>query len=399
MKRFMADFETATWRENETWVWGWAMCEIGNEENMKLGNKIETFIDYCKENKNSYVYFHNLKFDGEFIIYYLLKEGFTHIKDRKDAKDKTFTTLISDMGQFYNITVYFKIGNKNPLKITFIDSLKIIPFSVSVIAKTFGLTESKLKIDYMKPRKKGHILTQEEKAYIQNDVIIVSKALNVLFNEDLKKMTEGSNALADFKKIIGKKFSHYFPVLDLELDENLRKAYKGGYTYLSPEFKNQELKNIVVLDVNSLYPSCMYDRKLPYGDPVFYKGKYKDDKIYELYIQNISCSFDLKPNKIPILQIKNNMSFVPNEYLINSKNDMGEYEIVELSLTNIDLKLFLEHYDVYDLKYNYGWKFKSISTLFKDYIDKWIERKIKASKEGNSGERQMAKLMLNSLYR
>lgn len=95
------------------------------------------------------------------------------------------------------------------------------------------------------------------------------------------------------------------------------------------------------------------------------------------------------------------MSFVANEYLTSSKNEFGEYEIVDLSLTNIDLKLFFEHYEVHEetLKFNYGWKFKSINNLFTEYIDKWIERKIKAGKEGNYGQRTLAKLMLNSLYR
>lgn len=63
MKRFMADFETATWKEDETWVWAWATCEIGNEDNLEIGNNIETFLEWCKKNSNSYVYFHNLKFD------------------------------------------------------------------------------------------------------------------------------------------------------------------------------------------------------------------------------------------------------------------------------------------------------------------------------------------------
>ena len=53
----------------------------------------------------------------------------------------------SNMGQFYNITVYFKKGNKTVHKVTFIDSLKIIPFSVDDTAKAFKLPISKLKLD------------------------------------------------------------------------------------------------------------------------------------------------------------------------------------------------------------------------------------------------------------
>ena len=31
MNKYTADFETATWLENETYVWAWAVCEIGNQ--------------------------------------------------------------------------------------------------------------------------------------------------------------------------------------------------------------------------------------------------------------------------------------------------------------------------------------------------------------------------------
>lgn len=227
MKKFTADFETATWLENETFVWAWAVCEIGNENNLIIGNEIETFIDLCRSEKNPIIYFHNLKFDGEFIISYLLNNGFKHIKDKKEKKDNTFTTLISDLGQFYSIEVYFKVGNKSIKKVTFIDSLKIIPFSVEVIAKSFNLEISKLTIDYNSPREKGHLLTEEEKTYIKNDVLIVAKALNVLFNERLTRMTQGGNALKNYKDIITKeKFGHYFPKLEKWADQDIRKAYK-----------------------------------------------------------------------------------------------------------------------------------------------------------------------------
>ena len=247
----------------------------------------------------------------------------------------------------------------------------------------------------MKERSRNHTLTKEEKDYIKNDVVIVAKALNVIFSEGLTKMTQGSNALFDFKNMKEKRsFSHYFPELDKTIDEDLRKAYKGGFTYLNPIYKEKEVKEGVVLDVNSLYPSVMRFEKMPFGDPIYYEGKYKEDKVYDLYIQMISCSFELKENKIPMIQIKNDrFHFNSTEYLESSKG-----EIVILTLTSVDLKLFFEQYDVYDLTFIAGWKFKSIKGIFDDYIDKWIERKIKASKEKNKGQRTLAKLMLNALY-
>ena len=46
MKKYTADFETATWLENETYVWAWAVCEIGKEDNIVIDNSIDTFIKY-----------------------------------------------------------------------------------------------------------------------------------------------------------------------------------------------------------------------------------------------------------------------------------------------------------------------------------------------------------------
>lgn len=137
----------------------------------------------------------------------------------------------------------------------------------------------------------------------------------------------------------------------------------------------------------------MYEKLLPFGEPIFFNGKYKNDKVYSLYIQMITCSFEIKKDKIPTIQIKNNIGFKANEYLESSNN-----EIVCLVLTNIDLELFFEQYNVYDLEYVCGWKFKGIKGIFEKYIDKWIERKNNATLSGNKGQRTLAKLMLNSLY-
>lgn len=397
MKKFTADFETCVWLEDETYVWAWAVSEIGNDDNIIIDNNIDSFIEFCKNEKNAEFYFHNLKFDGEFIIYWALTHGFKHVEKKEDIEANTFTTLISDMGQFYSITLYYSKGNKKVHKTTFYDSLKIIPFSVDETAKAFNLPISKLKIDYKKERYRGWILTEEERAYIKNDVQIMAKALKILFDEKLTKMTRAGNALADYKEILTKsKFMHYFPSLDYEIDKDLRKSYKGGFTYLNPIYKEKEVGSGVVLDVNSLYPSVMYECEngLPFGEPVFFEGKYKDDRVYPLFIQMLTCSFKIKENKIPTIQIKNNRSFFrENEYL-ESSND----EIVTLVLTSVDLKLFLEHYNVFDLEYISGWKFKSTNILFKDYIDKWIKVKNDATLSGNKGQRTMAKLMLNSLY-
>ena len=96
-----------------------------------------------------------------------------------------------------------------------------------------------------------------------------------------------------------------------------------------------------VLDDNSLFPSRMKYCKLPYGEPVYYEGEYKTDKLNDLYVCHIQCSFKIKKGYIPTIQIKHTLSFQENLYL-ESSND----EIVDLWLTSVDYKLFRKHYHV-----------------------------------------------------
>ena len=101
----------------------------------------------------------------------------------------------------------------------------------------------------------------------------------------------------------------------------------------------------------------------------------------------------MEKGKIPNIQLKNNLSFMPNEYLSSSKD-----ELITVSLCSPDYELFMENYNVSDITYHGGWKFKQCKGMFDDYINYWMEQKIKAGKEGNQPMRQIAKLMLNSLY-
>lgn len=391
MALFTADFETTT-DPTDCRVWACGICEIGNPDNFTYMNDIDGFIEWARKQRKITTYFHNLKFDGEFILCWLFENGFKFVADRRDLEKNTFTTLISDKGQFYSMEICFERKGKEKDCLTIYDSLKILPFSVAAIAKGFNLPISKLEIDYNETREKGHILTKEEVDYLRNDVEIMARALHILFEQGLTKMTQGSNALYDYKRTVGtKNFSKWFPIP--EYDSDIRQSYKGGFTYLNPKYKEIDLKEGIVLDVNSLYPSVMYYQPLPYGEGIFFKGKYEPDKIYNLHVQMFTCQFELKPGYIPTIQLKNNLAFVPTQYLESSDG-----EDVTLCLTNVDMELFFDHYEVYNIEWHSGWKFKSTVGLFKEYIDKWNKVKMESTINGNKAMRTLAKLMLNALY-
>lgn len=393
MKIFSADFETSTeeWSKSDAWVWAWACCEIGCIKNMTYGNSIGEFMTFVRQNENSIFYFHNAKFDFQFIISYLLNNGYTHVKEKSEIVDHTFTTLITEMGQYYSMTIYFK-GKKRKLShVEFRDSLKLLNFSVKVIAKSFGLPINKLELDYDTIREKGHVLTEHEKNYISHDVMIVALALEQLFQKGYTRLTIGSNALNDYKERV-RHFEKYFPDIS-EFHKDLKQSYKGGFVYVNPVWKGRETPAGVVLDVNSLYPHCLRNFPMPIGYPIQFLGEYVEDKLYPLYILQFSCMFQVKEGYLPTIQIKNNMYYASNEYLESSNG-----EKIVLTLTSVDLKLFFDHYHVYDFKAIQGWKFKSQKGLFNSYVDYWTEEKIKAGREGNKGLRTIAKLFQNSLY-
>lgn len=385
----VADFETIV-NTDATRVWAWAVYSI-YEEVYEFGTDIDDFMEYASKNNDDY-YFHNLKFDGEFIFVWLFENGFKYADSINGKppklKPKEFTAIIADTGQFYKISIQFSKRSR----VDIYDSLKILPFDVSAISGAFGIKDMKLIIDYKQNMEIGHKLTQEEIDYIKNDVTIVGKALKILFSQGLNRMTQGGNALADYKKIIGYiAFKYWYP--ELPYDEDIRKSYKGGFTYLADGYAGKDIGEGMVFDVNSLYPSVMYNELLPYGTGKRYKGKYTENSEFPLYVQIFTCCFDIKPGYIPTIQIKKGFMFAPNEYIKSSNG-----QDITLCLTSVDLELFLEHYNVYNIQWEYGYMFRGAHGLFKQYIDKWIEIKIKADLEGNIAMRTLAKLMLNALY-
>ena len=143
---YAADFETTT-DVDDCRVWAWAVCEVGNYDNFRYGVTIDELMGMCKKDKNNILYFHNLKFDGEFILYWLFHNGFK-LNNESKLNTNEFSTLISDTGLFYSIEICFKRTKKEIVKVKILDSLKILPFSVEKVAQAFNLPISKLSINY-----------------------------------------------------------------------------------------------------------------------------------------------------------------------------------------------------------------------------------------------------------
>lgn len=440
VRTFSCDFETTVYKgQTHTEVWAAACVELYTED-VKVFHSIDELYDYFLSlNCNIVAYFHNLKFDGQFWMDYLLvqlqyKQAYIQnseaeldiswMKD-KDMPTNTFKYSISDMGQWYTITV--KTDSSHTLEIK--DSLKLLPFSVERIGKSFGTKHKKLSMEYAGLRYAGCEITDEEMEYIANDVLVVKEALEIMYNEGHNKLTIGSCCLSEFKSLMYSKddYKLFFPdvyKIDLNPDEHkydnvgewIRRSYKGGWCYLVKGKECKQYTNGTTADVNSLYPSMMSSEsgnRYPLGVPTFWKGNYIPDEAIadnKYFFVRVKTRFYIKPNMLPFIQIKSSLLYKGTEALESSdvyNKDTGTYVAfykdkagnicdtrVELTLTMTDYYLFLEHYDVKQFEIIDGCWFWSEIGIFDTYIEKY--KKIKM--ESTGAQRELAKLFLNNLY-
>lgn len=401
---------TYTWAVGQTRI-----IDMGKEtkERFVVGGfkdykNIDEWMHEARKEK-SQVYFHNLAFDGKFIVDWLLKNGFVNVGTvMKDSPANTFGTVIDKMNNWYMIEIVFTKG-KNGKRMKITDSLKKIPLSVESIGKTYCNSDLLLKgeIDYHLFRGRNHVMTAEERDYLERDCNIVATALCSHLNMGMDRMTISSDAMKKYKESLHEdpkkaqqKFNTFFPQVSQEVEKMAREAYRGGYTYLNPYYIGKRLKGRTY-DVNSLYPSVMINCYLPWGQPVTQEEYDNMDprnrQLYTLSISKITIKqFELKKKRTPIIQIKGQADFFkPREYQkSNWCEHMMSYIPVTLYVTNIDIEDILEHYDVIGMEVQETIYFKARKGMFDKYISHW--RHVKENSEG--GERQIAKLLQNSLY-
>ena len=439
MKTYVADLETTVFEgQSYTEAWASALVPISapnDETSVIINHSLSETLDYLVSQKeNAILYYHNLKFDGQFWLSFLLNEKhFTQgieylspteicMKKPKNLRNNEVVYSISNMGQWYTITFKYR-----SYTFTFKDSLKLLPFSVRVIGKSFKTQHQKLDMEYKGYRYAGCEITDDEKRYIANDVLVVKEALQIMFKEGHNSLTIGGCCLKEFKSLMGKEdYAIFFPPLHtINLDKNLynsstadeyiRNSYRGGWCYRVKGAERIKCSQGITADVNSLYPSMMHSQsgnRYPVGKPYFWKGNIPIEatKNNHYYFVRLRTRFKLKEGKLPFIQIKGNPLYKATEMLETSDiydkktNTYSRYykgidgeihdSVVELTLTCTDYELFKEHYWLFDCEILDGCWFFSEIGIFDEYINKY--KQIKMNSKG--AQRQIAKLFLNNLY-
>lgn len=451
MNYYVCDFETSVYDgQTDTEVWAAACVKIHTEDVLVV-NSIDKYWEWIEQLKGkNIVYFHNGAFDFSYILDYLLKRDdyaqATYTPDGKvehtmfyetnDMQPNTFKYSISDMGQWYTMTV-----KTHRSLIEFRDSYKLIPLSVADMGKSFNTKHRKSTIEYKGERHAGYNITPDEEHYIKNDVLVVKEAIEFMFADGHKKLTIGACCMSEFKSGYNRfVYQDMFPNLyDIPLDperygatnadEYIRKAYRGGWCHVVQGKQCKVHKNGLTLDVNSLYPSMMHSDSgnyYPIGKPEFFSGaeglKAVEAERQELlkshtplvglyYYVRLRCRFRLKVGYLPFIQLKKNLHYRQNESLTtsdvwdeNQKRYVSEWvdqcgkkhdTYVTMTMTMTDYELFKKHYIVIDPKILDGCYFEAQQGIYDKYLNKYREMKINAP---NKGIRTVAKLYSNNLY-
>lgn len=454
---FVADFETTTeeWynKKGYTEVWAWAITNVhptqaeplamddtavvatnrikettcyGDKHFLETQTPIESFFweltrgtykDNCK------IYFHNLKFDGSFLLNYLLTENYYDASaymygvltpeeveneqgHRKKMPIRSFA-LLGDTSVWYSLKV-----NLEGKTIEFRDSLKRIPMTVRQMAIEYNLPILKGEIDYT--RNPDDPITEEEEKYIRHDVLIVAEVLRQQYREGFTELTTASFSYNNYKRYLKDRdidIKDVFGNLSKDCSHFARKSYEGGEVWVNPDYQGQFLGDPYsdqilgyTWDINSMYPAVYSCMPMPYGSPLSlydvsllpYIDYYNVNTLREwrgtdkrYFIEVIHCKAILKENHIPSISVTIgfNKRIFPEEIEINDK-----------VFADVRYELLLEDYDIEEIELGRIDIYNARQDLFFDYVKQIVDEKNRASIEGNKMRKALAKVKMNSLY-
>ena len=196
------------------------------------------------------------------------------------------------------------------------------------------------------------------------------------------------------------------------LDGFIRKAYRGGWCYLS-EHGHSYTGSGVVYDVNSLYPFMAARKPLPWGEPTYFKGEIPEDVIdsdRHYYYVSIKCTFDIKPGFFPYISINDfthrwGEPLDTSDYIDYSGIRHKEYVdrdgtkhkiVAELTLSKTDYEMMKKVYTLNDVEIIGGVYFLTTRFAFNDFVDYFYSLKQECRASGDRATEKAAKMILNS---
>ena len=397
---FVADFETCdaekvykldarTGKEikhQKVWLAGFKNLETMESTYFYSLDEFMEAILSRGNNVNTEYAFHNIKFDGSYIIPWLLTNSYTVSLGRPQAGE--FSVLVDKAKAWDSITI--QVTKRR--KVLLWDSQKLFPCALEYLPDVYSTPTQKVREDsefYERVRPDGYIPDAREMGYFENDLQVPAEALNEhikLFDLRFKK-TQASQSFYNFEQGFGdwKGFKHWkfrFPALTTDEDKSIRPAYWGGIA-LVPAVKaakkgKEDYYNIGVMDINSSYPDKAANKKLPYGRCVAAYGEGQHPNMSKFWVAEALVEFTLKENCLPCIPsaaISEGRPKETDKWMTDSEG------IVRLRFSNIDYGTMQLSYDIKVWRWcwsmHWAWK---VQKEVADFVYMNNDNKVKFSK-------------------
>lgn len=277
-------------------------------------------------------------------------------------------------------------------------------------------------LDYTKIRHSKTPLTDAEKQYCINDVLVVMAYLyeKMINDGSIAKIPltktgyvrrycrkncffpEGSKGKHKFDRL---KYSSLIKSLTIEPEEYLemKRAFSGGFTHAGGFYSNTCVHDVTSFDFTSSYPYVMVSEQFPMSKGELINLKSEED--FYNCIENYSCIFDLE-----LFDVED--SFIYDHYISSSKCYVCEGAVIDngriVSAKHIKITVTELDYFIIDKTYNYSecvitnlYRYMRAylpTNLVKCILHLYKNKTVLKGVKGSEVEYLSSKEMINSVY-
>lgn len=403
-----SDFETNIPKDGKVNVWLWSIVRASDLTYI-CGESIEEWYNEIMK-LTGIVCFHNLKFDGQFIMDYLIRNNIPF--------DREHTIIDAEMH------IPYRIALKEDLFIQ--DTMRVHNGKLEKVAESYGIDGKSKPADFTKYHEYGSA-TDEEIEYVIQDSRIVAQILKMdcETNDGYIPLTAAGYAKRQFVNYLKKSglvktnglgkgmgdkaddiLNQLFPYApenphNTDWQDLSRCSYMGGLCLVKSGKESEVNGKTYVYDVNSAYPFQMASKYLPVGKGM-QTTEYDPDK-FGIYW--VTCEFDHDDKSCPI--IHQSRMFIPHVPpsitaiepmfdLYGQSDYIGKF-FGDLVLTSIEIEYLKEYADLDILDLKIGYTFETRNDIFGPYIREIYEHR-QDIKEIDLVLSEFLKVMMNALY-
>lgn len=383
------DFETETDKDNNCRP---LLCCLNGEHtekafNLTVKEEYEEFYWTILLTGAKFVVY-NASFDIEIIMTILLKNDFTFLVEDEQPRHKTMRLL---MGQkIYKLETFFNDKGKL-ITSTFVDLANlIVGSSLKEIAKeytnlekgSYEGTKDNLEefIKYCMLDSKITRIAYEniEKILGEEYLTIGGAAFDIMLKMNFPELSK-RDRFKELKKILGDN--------TVEIDDNFRKWYMGGFGWASTDDRTE--CRINSYDIKSAYPSVSIDTVPTSKGMIVFKELYMPTKERPFSYIHMKITGQVKKNRCPVAPSRS-IYGDSNVYIYDEKD---VYVIKEYERKS-EYDYFLENIEIDNIEYIETISLKQAPyNPLKQFMLEYYEKKSKA--EGV--EKEVDKRILNSL--